>query len=67
MNRDASNLIDVQWVALCALKLREQWPRADPTSLEEAATELWQDESLRSADPVEAALQWLSRGVARNS
>ena len=36
MNRDADNLVDVTWVAWCAEWLREQWPRADGTSLEEA-------------------------------
>ena len=60
MNRDADNLADVQWVAQCANRLREQWPRADPTSLEDAALELWRCESLRSMAPVEAATRWLA-------
>ena len=34
MDRGADNLADVQWVALCAERLREQWPRADRTGLE---------------------------------
>lgn len=59
MHRDASNLADVQWLAQCARRLREQWPHADPTSLEEAAAELWYDESLRALEPREAADVWL--------
>ena len=63
MNRDADNLADVQWLAHCAERLREQWPRADPTSLAEAAGELWADEALRRLTPAEAARGWLRRGL----
>ena len=63
MNRDADNLADLQWLAHCAECLREQWPRADPTSLAEAASELWADEALRRLKPAEAARGWLSRGL----
>ncbi len=66
MNRDAYNLADVHWVAQCAHRLREQWPHADPTSLEEAAAELWQDEALRALTPVAAASAWLRRGMPDN-
>jgi hypothetical protein len=60
MNRDADKLEDVQWIALCAERLREQWPRADPTSLEEAARDLWMDETLRRLAAREAAEKWLA-------
>ena len=60
MNRDRDNLADVQWIAQCAHRLREQWPHADPTSLEEAALELWQCDSLRALAPREAAARWLA-------
>ena len=63
MNRDADNLADVQWAAQCAHRLREQWPHADPTSLDETAAQLWQDESLRVMAPAEAAIAWLRRGI----
>ena len=63
MNRDADNLADLQWVANCAHRLREQWPHADPTSLHEAAAELWNDESLRAMAPGQAAVVWLRRGI----
>ena len=63
MNRDADNLADVQGVAHCAHRLREQWPHADPTSLEEAAADLWEDESLRAMPPAQAAVASLRRGM----
>ena len=63
MDREASKLYDVSWVAQCANRLREQWPRADPTSLEEAAAELWDDESLRAMAPVDAAVAWLRKAL----
>ena len=59
MNRDADQLEDVRWIAVCAERLRLQWPRADPTSLEEAARELWQSEALRALSAEEAAEKWL--------
>ena len=65
MNRDAGNLADVQWVAQCARRLREQWPHADPTSLHETADELWHDEALRVLTPVDAAIRRLRRGLPR--
>ena len=61
MNRDADRLEDVRWIALCAERLRAQWPRADPTSLEEAARELWQSDALRGLAAEEAAERWLER------
>ena len=63
MNCDADNLADVQWVAHCAHRLREQWPHADPTSLEEAAADLWNDASLRAMQPAQAAVASLRRGL----
>ena len=63
MDRGAHNLIEMRWVALCAERLREQWPRADPTSLQDAAQELWGDETLRGDEPRRAAEKWLGRGM----
>ena len=65
MDRDTSKLFDVQWVAQCARRLRERWPHADPTSLEEAAIELWEDEELRAVPGARAAEIWLQRGAVR--
>ncbi len=59
MNRDADNLVDVQWLARCANRLREEWPRADVTSIEEAALELWSAQWLRELPGEEAAALWL--------
>ena len=59
MNRDADNLADVQWLALCARRLRQQWPRADVTSIDETALELWGVEALRELTGEEAAARWL--------
>ena len=67
MKRDADNLADVQWVAQCADCLRRQWPRADPTSLHEAASELWGDEALRTLTPAHAATVWLTRGLPESA
>jgi hypothetical protein len=67
MNRDADNLVDVQWVAKCARCLREQWPHADPTSLEEAAAEIWRDETMRRLTPTQAALGWLRQGLPESA
>ena len=59
MNRDADNLADVQWLAMCARRLRQQWPRADVTSIDETALELWGVEALRELTGEEAAARWL--------
>ena len=59
MNRDADNLVDVQWLARCANRLRQQWPRVDVTSIEEVAIELWDTERLREVPGEEAAEIWL--------
>lgn len=59
MNRDTDNLADVQWLASCAKRLREQWPRADVASIDETALELWSAEWLREMSGEEAAALWL--------
>jgi hypothetical protein len=60
MNRDADNLADVQWVAQCARRLREQWPRVELAVLEEAALELWREERFRALPGDSAAAAWLA-------
>ena len=60
MDRNEAPLFDVQWVARCARRLRERWPHADPTSLEEAAVELWNVAAWRALAPAEAASRWLA-------
>lgn len=63
MDRTQRNPVDVTWVAWCTERLREQWPRADATSLQEAAQELWADEALRASGPRQAAEKWLRKGI----
>lgn len=59
MEGPADDLADAQWVAQCAERLRRRWPRADPTSLEEAARELGRTPELRRLPPANAAERWL--------
>ena len=59
MDRDADKLGNVQWLAHCAKRLRQQWPRADVASIEEAALELWDSARLRQLAGEEAAEIWL--------
>ena len=59
MDGELHNLSQVQWVAQCAQRLREHWPHADVSALEEAAMDLWRDDDLRSLAPIDAAARWL--------
>lgn len=59
MHCAAVHSADVKWVAQCAHRLHEQWPWADPASLEEAAAGLCEDGDLRSLTPTLAAHTWL--------
>jgi hypothetical protein len=59
MSGDADNLVDLQWIALCAHTLRGQWPRVDVASIDEAALELWRISWLRELPGDEAAALWL--------
>jgi len=59
MDTPADGLADAQWVAQCAERLRQRWPRADRTSLEEAAKELGRTPELRRLPPAGAAERWL--------
>ncbi len=63
MGQIADDIIDVTWVAWAAERLREQWPRADPTALEETASEQWANEELRVWGPRQAVERWLRRGM----
>jgi hypothetical protein len=67
MDRSASELIDVQWVAQCARRLRQRWPHADLASLEEAAIELWRVDWLREMSAEAAVELWLQPLPSRRS
>ena len=63
MPNPADNLADVQWIAQCARRRRQQWPGTDLVTLEEIALELWRDETLKGMGPEEAAALWLWLGA----
>ena len=63
MSRTSDNLIDVTWIAWATDRLREQWPRVDPVSLEETARDLWRKDELRTCGPRQAVEKWLQRGM----
>jgi hypothetical protein len=54
-----------EWIVRCAYRLRQRWRTIDAQSLEDVATELLRDESLRRLDPEEAAREWLARGACK--
>ncbi len=63
MSPENRNVEDIQWIARCARRLREQWPHADPTSLDETASELLDEVPLRALAPELAAVTRLRRGI----
>ena len=50
-----------QWIAVCARRLRERWPRLSLPTLEEVASELLDDPELAELAPQDAAEHWLGR------
>ena len=52
-----------QWIARCALRLREEWPRPAGADLAEAAAELWEQNRWREMEPEVAAAAWLRLGI----
>lgn len=51
------------WVAVCAYRLRQRWPRLPIETLEDTARELLVDTKLQGMEPVEAAEKWLRRAA----
>lgn len=51
------------WVARCALRLREEWPRLAGSDLAEVAEQIWTDARWRELEPETAAVQWLRQGI----
>ncbi len=45
---------------MCAERLHERWTTVEQAQLEEAAVVIWNDATLRSLPPQEAAARWLS-------
>jgi hypothetical protein len=52
-----------EWIVRCAHRLRQRWRTVDIASLEEIAAQLLADETLRAKPPVDAAVEWLRRGI----
>ena len=52
------NLVDVQWIAKYANRLRQQWPRVDVAPIDETALELWRVERLRKMSGEQTAALW---------
>ena len=52
-----------QWIARCALRLREEWTRPAGADLAEAAAELWEQARWREMEPEAAAVAWLRLGI----
>ena len=57
----------MQWIAQCARRLREQWPRVDLALLEEIALELWRDERFAAIPGERAAAVWLAPLVCQTT
>jgi hypothetical protein len=56
-----------QWIAKCGKKLHERWHTVETAQLEEVAVVIWQDATLRSMPPEEAAAAWLSPVVTSSA
>jgi len=54
------HLSEAQWIAIAAHRLQYRWRSINPGQLDDLAADLWQDEQLRSLDPVEAIDTWLA-------
>lgn len=51
------------WVARCAARLQQQWPRVPPDQIDELAEELRAELQRRAEDPERAAAEWLRQGI----
>jgi hypothetical protein len=52
-----------QWIARCALRLREEWPRLAGADLAEVAAEIWAEDRWQLMEPEAAAVAWLRQGL----
>jgi len=58
-------MLETEWIASCANRLRRHWRTVDSVELAAVAEELSHDRRLRAMAPVEAATEWL-KPVAGN-
>jgi len=52
-----------EWLARCAERLHEQWPRLPLDQLEEVAAEIQRNAQRQVEEPEHAALEWLRLGM----
>ena len=52
-------MLETEWIASCANRLRRHWRTVDLVELAAVAEELSHDRRLRAMPPVEAAAEWL--------
>jgi len=51
------------WVARCAARLHDQWPRLPDEQLREVAEELRRNAQRQMEEPEHAAVEWLRYGM----
>jgi len=51
------------WVARCAARLHDQWPRLPDEQLREVAEELRRNAERQLEEPEHAAFEWLRHGM----
>ena len=47
------------WIDEVSAQLQARWPSIDPARLDDVASDLWQDDTLRVLEPRVAARLWL--------
>lgn len=52
-------MLETEWIACCANRLRRHWRTVDLVELAAVAEELSHDRRLRAMPPVDAATEWL--------
>jgi len=64
MKTTGQEIVDAnQWIAKCAARLQQQWPRVEPDDLHDLACDLFGTKKWRAMPPEEAALEWLRQGI----
>jgi hypothetical protein len=52
-----------EWVARCAARLHEQWPRVPLDQLAEVASEIQRNAQRQVEEPEHAAVEWLGHAM----
>lgn len=56
-----------EWIARCAARLQEQWPRVSHDQLVELTQEMRLERERQEDSPEYAASAWLARGIPNNA